>query len=787
MRRHGMQRVMDYTPDPVAPVITQVDILPLNFFLTTSGTQQMTAIAYDKEGTVVDQTGRIIVWTSSDPTAATVSATGLVTGLATGNVLITVRIDGVAGTTPSAVSVGAQAAVTVVVDQTTVAITTGNVVQRSVTVFDVNGNQLIGRVVTVSDAGSTATTLSAVTGTGPYLFTITGDLQGSATVTVTCETAFSLIAVTVTDAPVMSVLQSITLSVSTINATTNQAALPITATGKDQFGSPMSGVAFTWLSSVPSHGSVSASGNPATITFTGTTAGDTDITATSGSITSAIPCAVHTVAPVASSVTLNAASVAGNTGGTYLLQATVRDASNVIIPGATVTWASNSGNATVTGGAATSKTVSFVSAGGATITATSGAFSAQCVFTITDVIPGSYPVGYAINRPGIASYLIQGQDWQGLSPGTDGGFSLLQTIYNSGTGPSTGGLLPTQMQLVPDPWGVFGQINRCAMDDWRTVTHKVVFPTAQPIIWLRIVVRLWRDDYSLGTAHASIDLKNPTGGQGALWGGATSTYGQANGGYPTFWTCGTDTPGESGTLKWIFLFPGNFGSGAAWRQEMVWISNGQMQNGTGADMAESTSPPSGPALASPAVQTYMVQTLPLASFPQCLPHPGMYAYSKPGGQTSAIAASSTPGTGDWRSGFGPQYTVTYPLQPADQMSAAARGTATQAHHAWGTRDWYEYIVNYEMVSASEHIKRFFFRRLTVNGAYTPWPVPCWQGYRTTGGVGRLATFDQVTGNRSGRNPAATGGAIGSGIEYFDLGPWEILTHPDPYGWDAYGK
>ena len=66
-------------------------------FLIPGATLQLSAMAVDALGSMVE--GAAPVWTSSDPAAATVSAEGLVTGIAEGMSVITATVSSVSGTT----------------------------------------------------------------------------------------------------------------------------------------------------------------------------------------------------------------------------------------------------------------------------------------------------------------------------------------------------------------------------------------------------------------------------------------------------------------------------------------------------------------------------------------------------------------------------------------------------------------------------------------------------------------------------------------------------------------
>ena len=95
-------------------------------------------------------------------------------------------------------------------------------------------------------------------------------------------------------------------------------------------------------------------------------------------------------------------------------------------------------------------------------------------------------------------------------------------------------------------------------------------------------------------------------------------------------------------------------------------------------------------------------------------------------------------------------------------------------------DWYEYVINYENVSATEYIQRYFIRRLTVQGRWQPDANPAWNGYRITNGVAKSYNRIHIGGNKSQSND-------GPNDQYLWWGPWEVTTAGDPYGWAQYGR
>ncbi len=119
------------------------------------------------------------------------------------------------------------------------------------------------------------------------------------------------------------------------------AALQFTAVARDARGNVMSGVSFTWTNSSPTVATVTGSG---LVTAVGD--GTTDITATAGGVSGT---ATVTVAQSVASVTVTPGSVT-TTDATQQFNATARDASGNVVPGATFAWSTdNPSVATVNG------------------------------------------------------------------------------------------------------------------------------------------------------------------------------------------------------------------------------------------------------------------------------------------------------------------------------------------------------------------------------------------------------------------------------------------------------
>src|SRR5207245_1164673 len=87
-------------PPPPAPV-AQVSVTPASATLAVGGAQQLAATLTDSSANVL--TGRTVTWASSNTAVATVSVTGLVTGVAAGAATITATSEGQSGVAAIAV------------------------------------------------------------------------------------------------------------------------------------------------------------------------------------------------------------------------------------------------------------------------------------------------------------------------------------------------------------------------------------------------------------------------------------------------------------------------------------------------------------------------------------------------------------------------------------------------------------------------------------------------------------------------------------------------------------
>ncbi len=348
-------------------IIAQLVVAPQTVTLQQNQAEDFLAVGFTATG---DSADIAVSWTATGGTIDSSSAGkrhyGHYTSASCGTFTVTATSH--PGNVSTAVSVTVAGCplpvASVSVTPPTATIGVGQTAQYAAITRDAFGNPLGGRTVTWSSSNPGVAT---VNGAGQA----TGVAVGAATLTATSEGKSGTAAITVTNVPVASVA----VSPATASVPVGQ-TVQLTATPKDANGNSLSGRTVTWASSNTAIATVSGSG-----LVTGVTAGAATITATSEgkSGTSAITVTAPAPAPVAS-VTVTPAPASVPTGQTVQLTATLKDANGNTLTGRTVAWASsNTAVATVTG----SGMVSGVTAGTASITATSEAVSGTSALTVT--------------------------------------------------------------------------------------------------------------------------------------------------------------------------------------------------------------------------------------------------------------------------------------------------------------------------------------------------------------------------------------------------------------------
>src|SRR5437667_111751 len=249
--------------------VASVAISPATATLRVGQTLQLTATPKDSAGGTL--TGRMVTWTSSNTSGATISASGLVAGVTAGSATITATSEGKSST--AALTVTTVPVASVAVAPATASLTVGQTVQLTATPKDSAGGTLTGRTVMWS---SSNTSVATVSGSG----LVTSVVVGTATITATSEGKAGSAAVTVPLVPVASVA----VSPATARIRVGQ-TVQLTATPKAPAGGTLTGATVTW-----GRGDTTVARVSPTVTssglVTGVAAGSATITATSETKTS---------------------------------------------------------------------------------------------------------------------------------------------------------------------------------------------------------------------------------------------------------------------------------------------------------------------------------------------------------------------------------------------------------------------------------------------------------------------------------------------------------------------
>jgi uncharacterized protein YjdB len=391
----GRSAVASVTVSPIA--VATINVWPDNNNVVVGQTTQLTADVRDATGAPL--TGRVIVWSSSNASIATVTSQGVVTAVAPGSATISASVDGQSASV--SISVQARPASAVIVSPGQVTIFPGQALQMSALVTDDRGQVLTGRSVLYASSNTQVATVSTAG-------LVTGVSAGTVTITATSENAAGTATVIVAAEPVA----NLTVTPSTANMSIGQ-PLQLTAVALNANGQILSlaGRAVTWSTSTPNITSVTSGG-----LVTALAAGTATVTVTVDNRQASATLTVKIV-PVAS-VVVSPSTATVTVGNTVALTATPRDAAGQPLYLRPVSWtSSNSARATVN----PAGVVTAVSAGTVTITATIEGKSGSSTITVVPV-----PVASVVVTPAAPNVNV-GQSVQ-----------LTATPYSSTGQPLTG-------------------------------------------------------------------------------------------------------------------------------------------------------------------------------------------------------------------------------------------------------------------------------------------------------------------------------------------------------------
>ena len=392
----GLASCSDATA-PVVPTPNTLTVAVGGFSFAALGrTQQITVTVRDQGG--APMSGIALSWTTSAPSVATVSTTGLVTAVGNGAATITVAAG--AASVPVGVTVQ-QAASTLVLSAAQTSFgALGDTLRLTATVQDADGSAIVGAPITWSALDSLVATVT----TGGL---VTARANGTTRIAAISGSALATSLVNVVQVP-----DTIVLSVTSLSFGALQDTASVTASVSDARGAGLAGAGVTWASSDTLVSRVSAAGR---VTAIGN--GTASITATSGAATRSLQVSVQ---QLPASIEIQPDSVVLNAPGqTSPLAATVSDARGFAIPNASTAW-SSSDSAVVRVSA--SGLLTAVATGTVTISANGGGptaqVSARVVPQLTLVPAGPTSASAQVNSQVTLSVRVQdllGAGYQGAT------------------------------------------------------------------------------------------------------------------------------------------------------------------------------------------------------------------------------------------------------------------------------------------------------------------------------------------------------------------------------------
>ena len=357
---------------PVATVVLSDSVVTLRI----GDEAALTARATQVGGS--DLVGRPVFWSARDTNVALVSQSGVISARSVGTTQVAASVEG--RTAVARVDVVARPITAVRIEPTSLQLVVGS------------RQRLTARAL--NDAGAPVATAITWTSETPAVVSVSPDgevtalASGAGSVRAAAGSVTATAAVVVSAVPVARVAVAPATSSITVGATQQ-----LTASATDVAGATITGRVVAWSSRDPGVAVVSSTGQ-----VTGIAPGSATIVAAIDGQSATATVTVRAVPVAAVRVTPDNTSV--GVGGTVRLGAVVTDAAGNTLAGRAVSFASNnSGVARV----ADDGTVTGVSAGTATITATSEGVNGTATVRVTATPPATVAVASVRVTPGAAS------------------------------------------------------------------------------------------------------------------------------------------------------------------------------------------------------------------------------------------------------------------------------------------------------------------------------------------------------------------------------------------------
>ena len=370
---NGVTGSASVTVTAQAPTVKSITVAPANLSVTVGATQQYQASATFSDGSVKDVTAST-TWTSSNPTVATINASGVATAIAAGSTTITAAAENLTATTTLTVTSTTPPGATL----SSIAITPANptIAVGATQQFTATGTYSDGTKANIT-ATATWTSSSTAVATINAAGLATGVTAGSATITAAMNGVTATAALTISSTtPPPATLSSIAVTPPS-GTVAPGATQQFTATASYSDGSTANVTSTaTWVSANAKVATVNAGG-----LATGVAAGSTTITATLQGVSGTATLTVSTSTATLSSIAVTPANPSIAQGATqqFTATATYSDGTTGNVTSAATWSSSDSKVATInTAGLATG-----AGTGTATISATLNGVTGSTGITVT--------------------------------------------------------------------------------------------------------------------------------------------------------------------------------------------------------------------------------------------------------------------------------------------------------------------------------------------------------------------------------------------------------------------
>ena len=363
---------------PAPSVLTKISVSPASASIQVGAQEVFTAVGLDQYNKPMS--GISFGW-ATNSNCISLNA-GSATGLCQGTGSVFASAQGVSSA-PALLTVlpPPPALTTIVLTPTNPSILTTGSQQFAATGIDQYGNPMSGIMFTYS---SSSPNVAAISSNG--LASGAGGPNGGSTLITAASQGVSASTTLITTRPT-AILTTIGVTPSTATVQAGSST-SFSVTGLDQFGLPMPGLTFTWLSSDPTVATVNAINsegqNGAIATGVAQGGGSVTLTASNQGITSApVHLTVTPAPPALTTISISPTNASINVGDTQAFTASGTDQFGAPFPLSTVQFSSeNQDIASVNGNVATG-----IAAGTAQITATSGSVTGQVFLTVTTPPP----------------------------------------------------------------------------------------------------------------------------------------------------------------------------------------------------------------------------------------------------------------------------------------------------------------------------------------------------------------------------------------------------------------